>query len=207
MVYLDGILEILPHAICHRLRSDHHRRVVRPPNLACTDVPIALCGQLRVPLAARIPVMKLSTQSVGLLLLTMVVPGCGGGVPEQTATRTAQEQQPAPQPLPVEVTGPGQIVGFVFEDRNRNGLFDANDTRRAQLTVVLTNPSGTQQIRSAITDADGSFRLENLSAGEYRVTLQIPKGFERTNDDSFVLTVNADETAREVQFGITPQKT
>ena len=152
--------------------------------------------------------MKLSTHSVGLLLLTMVVPACGGGVPEETATRTPQEQQPvqpAPQ-LPVEVTGPGQIVGFVFEDRNRNGIFDANDTRRAQLTVVLTNPSGTQQIRSAITGADGGFRLENLAAGEYRVTLQIPEGFERTNDDSFALTVNADGMPREVLFGIAPQK-
>jgi SdrD B-like domain len=153
--------------------------------------------------------MKLSTHSVGLLLLTMVVPACGGGVPEETTTRTPQEQQPAqpaPQQLPVEVTGPGQIVGFAFEDRNRNGTFDSNDTRRAQLTVVLTNPSATQQIRSATTGTDGGFRLENLAPGEYRVTLQIPEGFERTNDDSFALTVNADGPPREVLFGIAPQK-
>jgi hypothetical protein len=150
--------------------------------------------------------MRLSMKShVGLLLLTMTVPACGGGAPEETVTRT-QEQQPAPQPPAVEVTGPGQIVGFVFQDRNRNGTFDANDTRMAQLTVVLTNPSATQQIRSATTGDDGSFRLENLPAGEHRVTLEIPKGFERTNDHSFVLTVNPDGTAREVQFGIAPQR-
>ena len=146
---------------------------------------------------------------LGLLLLTILVPACGGGAPEETVTRTPPAEQPRqlpPQQAPLEVTGPGQIVGFVFEDRNRNGTVEANDTRMAQLTVVLTNPSATQQIRSATTGADGSFRLENLAAGEYRVTLQIPAGFERTNDHSFVLAVSADGTAREVQFGIAPQK-
>ena len=106
----------------------------------------------------------------------------------------------------MKVTGLGQIVGFVFEDRNRKGTFDANDPRRAQLTVVLTNPSATQQIRSAIIGADGSFRFENLPAGEHRVTLEISQRFERTNDQSFVLTVNPDGTAREVQFASPPQK-
>jgi len=143
---------------------------------------------------------------LGLLLLTMVVPACGGGAPEETVTRTPREQQLAPRPPAVDVTGPGQIVGFVFQDTNRNGTFDANDTRMAQLTVVLTNPSTAQRIRSAKTGTDGSFRLENLAAGEYRVTLEIPEGFERTNDHSFVVDVNPDGTAREVQFGIARKK-
>jgi SdrD B-like domain len=146
---------------------------------------------------------------VGLFLLTMIVPACGGSAPEDALARSPQEPQPAqpaPQPSALEFMGPGQIVGFVFQDRNRNGTFDANDTRMAQLTVVLTNPSATQQIRSAITGDDGTFRLENLPAGEHRVTLEIPEGFARTNDPSSVLTVNPDGTAPEVRFGIAPVK-
>jgi len=37
----------------------------------------------------------------------------------------------------VEVIGPGRIVGVVLHGKNRNGIFNANDTGMAQLTVVL----------------------------------------------------------------------
>ena len=92
-------------------------------------------------------------------------------------------------------------MGFVFVDSNRNRTLDGNETRMANVPVSLTNPSATEQIRSATTGSDGGFRFDNLTAGSYRVTFQLPAGFERTTDNSFVVTVAADGTT-ETRFGI-----
>jgi hypothetical protein len=150
----------------------------------------------------------LSTISrIGLVLVTVVFAACGGASEEAPAP---QPQQPASQPLQSEVatpdastaTGSGRITGLVFEDQNRNGTFDASDARMAKQTVVLTNPSATQQVQSATTGDDGTFRLESVAAGEYRISLQIPEGYERTNDDSFGITIGAGVTPSEVRFGV-----
>jgi hypothetical protein len=135
---------------------------------------------------------------IAALLLTMVLPGCGGA-PEETVTRTPPEEQRS-EPSPPRETGSGQIVGFVFEDRDRNGEFTASDARMAHQTVTLADLSG--RIRSATTGDDGGFRFDNLPAGGYRITLQIPDGFERMTDNSFTLSVSEDGTVREVQFGV-----
>lgn len=146
------------------------------------------------------------------LLFVAVVLGACGGEPqprEESPTATAQEEPASPELPPADpatVGAPGEIVGFVFNDRDRNGTFDSSDARMPQQTVVLTNPASTEQIRSVTTDSTGAFRFEGLSPGDYRVRLEIPDGFQRTNDISMVLNVREFEPLAEVRFGIAPTK-
>jgi hypothetical protein len=146
------------------------------------------------------------------LLFVAVVLGACGGEPqpaEESPTETAQEEPASPGLSPADsaiVGAPGEIVGFVFDDRDRNGTFESSDARMPQQTVVLTNPASTEQIRSLTTDSTGAFRFDGLTPGDYRVTLEMPDGFQRTNDVSMVLNVRESEPLAEVRFGIAPQK-
>lgn len=97
------------------------------------------------------------------------------------------------------------VSGFVFEDGNRNGTFDADDVRMPQQTVILADPAGTTQIRLATTGSDGTFRFDDLAAADYRVTVQIPDGFDRTNDSSMVLTLGDTAPSADVRFGVAPR--
>jgi hypothetical protein len=152
--------------------------------------------------------MRISTISrIGLVSIIMAITACGGAGSGETAAPQPQESAAAPVKPAAPASepaarGPGRISGFVFEDRNRNSTYDTGDARVAKLTVALTNPSATQEVRSATTGDDGSFRLENLAPGKYRISLQIPEGYQRTSDDSFEIAVSADGTPLEVQFGI-----
>jgi hypothetical protein len=151
--------------------------------------------------------MRISTISrIGLVSIIIAVTACGGGSGETAAPQPLESAAPpvkpaAPASEPA-ATGPGRISGFVFEDRNRNGTYDTGDVRLANVTVALTNPSATHEVQSATTGDDGSFRLENLAPGTYRISLQIPEGYQRTSDDSFEIAVSADGTPLEVQFGV-----
>lgn len=118
------------------------------------------------------------------------------------ATGVPQASQQEVAPVPVELSGLGAIVGFVFEDKNRDGVFGQNDVRMAGETVILENPSRLTFIRSVTTGADSGFRFDHLPVGPYRVSVKVPEGFERTSDDSFVVTVAADGTAPEARFGV-----
>ena len=100
------------------------------------------------------------------------------------------------------LAAPFRISGYVFEDKNQNGLFDTGDERLGSQTVLVTNPSATQRLHNATTDPTGSFRFADLPDGEYRVMVMIPDGFYRTNDDSFNVTVLGEEPMQEVHFGI-----
>lgn len=100
------------------------------------------------------------------------------------------------------MVGPREISGYVFEDKNRNGQFDTGDERLGSQTVLVTNPSATKRLHNATTDASGSFRFADLADGEYRVSVLVPEGFDRTNDDSFSLTVLGNQPMAEVHFGI-----
>jgi len=90
----------------------------------------------------------------------------------------------------------------VFEDKDRNGKFDGGDARLGSQTVLVTNPNATQRIQEVTTDASGNFGFAGLGAGEYRVSVQIPKGYERTNDDSMTVNLGGNQGVKEVQFGI-----
>lgn len=142
---------------------------------------------------------------VALFTLTaIVVAACGRQTEQQASSESpAASQAPAGPPAPPPVmVGPREISGYVFEDKNRNGLFDTGDERLGSQTVLVTNPSATKRLHNATTDASGSFRFGDLSDGEYRVSVLVPEGFDRTNDDSFSLTVLGNQPMPEVHFGL-----
>ena len=137
-------------------------------------------------------------------LMAIMVAGCGRSTEQQSASESsAASQAPAAPPAPPPVmVGPREISGYVFEDKNRNGQFDTGDERLGSQTVLVTNPSATKRLHNATTDASGSFRFGDLADGEYRVSLLVPEGFDRTNDDSFSVMVLGNQPMAEVHFGV-----
>ena len=135
---------------------------------------------------------------VAFTLMTIVVSGCGRSTEQQSSESSAATKPAAPKIM----VKPREISGYVFEDKNQNGLFDTGDERLGAQTVLITNPSATKRLHNATTDGSGSFRFGDLPDGEYRVMVMIPEGFYRTNDDSFNLTVLGDQPMVEVHFGV-----
>jgi SdrD B-like protein len=136
-------------------------------------------------------------------LLALASSACGNKAPSADRTNAPQAQPSSPaSEQAASASGAGQITGFVFEDKNRNGVFDAGDNRLSGQVVLLTNRDRSQRFGSATTSDDGSFHFDQIAGGEYRVSLNIPEKFERTNDDSFMLKVPEKGTAPTVTFGI-----
>ena len=78
---------------------------------------------------------------------------------------------------PVPTTG--ELNGFLFTDRNRNGALDRRDIRSANRSVWLdTNADGLLSSGEArtVTVADGSYSFPTLPPGRYRVASNAPTG-------------------------------
>lgn len=67
----------------------------------------------------------------------------------------------------VEVPVTYRISGVVYEDANENALRDENETGLAGWTLDLSGMTTT-------TAADGTYLFENLSAGDYVLSLVVP---------------------------------
>jgi hypothetical protein len=145
------------------------------------------------------------TRLIAWCALTVIAAaGCGRG-PEQQSSSESPAASPAPAAAPAPppvMVGPREISGYVFDDKNRNGQFDTGDERLGSQTVVVTNLSATKRLHNATTDGSGSFRFGDLADGEYRVSVLVPDGFDRTNDDSFSVTVLGNQPMAEVHFGL-----
>src|SRR5688572_29923368 len=144
----------------------------------------------------------------GVFVASVALFACGRSESEQSAPQASSSAPGTSSPAP-SATGPlgapGVVAGIVFEDKNHNGAMDADESRLSGQTVLVTNPSATERITSTTTNADGRFEFSDLRDGELRVSVQVPKGYARTNDDSFTFTSADDRPLREVYFGIAPQ--
>ena len=71
----------------------------------------------------------------------------------------------------------------VWIDANRNGVQDEGEENLAGVTVTVTPPAGSgEQPRTATTDADGKWRIEELTPGvEYTVSFELPDGYKATD--------------------------
>ncbi len=72
----------------------------------------------------------------------------------------------------VSQTWAGSLGGVVFEDRNRNGIFDAEEPPLAGLRILLMGAEGTA-LQLAQTGQDGSYLFADLPEGSY--VLSVPQ--------------------------------
>ena len=72
------------------------------------------------------------------------------------------------------------LAGVVYNDKNNNGVFDAGDAGigGVQIRIQGTQANGTSVDRTVSTDANGSYKLTNLLAGNYTITETQPNGFD-----------------------------
>jgi len=134
-------------------------------------------------------------------------PACstGSSTPAEPppSDQTPLEQAPA-QVAPPQ--GDAAIAGFVYEDRNRNQRPDEGEPRLAARTVRLHNPDATVAMGLATTSENGNYLFEKVAGGDYRVTVVVPEGWERTSDDSFVITLPATGILTDVAFGMVKRR-
>jgi SdrD B-like domain/Prealbumin-like fold domain len=109
----------------------------------------------------------------------------------------------------------GSIGDFVWNDRNANGVIDPGEPPiEGVLVFIDANGNGVYDANTElfdITDANGFYKIENLSAGSYSVRTDIstiPQGSTQTYDLNGIGTPNqatrvltAGEDATNVDFG------
>lgn len=75
------------------------------------------------------------------------------------------------------------VGDFVWEDTNGDGIQNEGEPPVAGVTVTVTPPEGSdEQPRTATTDADGKWRIDELTPGvEYTVSFELPEGYKATD--------------------------
>jgi len=76
---------------------------------------------------------------------------------------------------------PSSIAGFVYHDRNDNGIREAGEEAIAGTTVLLFDAAGVQ-VGATTTDANGLYQFNGLSKSVYRVVEQQPSGWRDGRD-------------------------
>ncbi|MDA7980313.1 MAG: LEPR-XLL domain-containing protein [Pirellulales bacterium] len=72
---------------------------------------------------------------------------------------------------------PASISGQVYADDNDNGQIDSGEMLLPGVTVELLDANGNPTGRTAVTDANGAYRFDNLLPGSYGVREFQPSGF------------------------------
>ncbi|WP_197443072.1 SdrD B-like domain-containing protein [Lignipirellula cremea] len=70
---------------------------------------------------------------------------------------------------------PAMISGFVYHDKDNDGVYDANEDPIEGAVVMIFK--GDTVVGTATTGADGSYKFTDLRAGEYRIMETQPAGF------------------------------
>ena len=84
--------------------------------------------------------------------------------------------QPVVEPTPVPATY--ELGDYVWNDTNRDGIQNSNETGIAGVTVTLTKPDGSTE--TTTTDSSGKYVFKGLENGEYIVTFTTPEGYVPT---------------------------
>lgn len=87
----------------------------------------------------------------------------------------------------------GAITGTAFFDLNYNGLWDEGEPGYEGVTLEAIKLSNNDSMGKTVTGEDGSYRLENLRGGDYRLRAILP-------NDGSIFTVTAPGTADQVNL-------
>ncbi len=78
---------------------------------------------------------------------------------------------------------PAGLSGFVYVDTNDNGVKDAGETGIGGVTVTLTGSDDVGAVSTtALTDATGFYRFQNLRPGTYTITESQPDNYKDGKD-------------------------
>ena len=115
------------------------------------------------------------------------------GTPVVTATATATAS-PSPTSKPVRAIG-----GVVWEDVDADGKPEAGEPPLPGAVVRLLNGQGAE-VGQRTTPADGIYLFNDLPAGQYSVTAQMPAGYQLTTPATAVVYLTGYGTVP-VDFG------
>ena len=96
---------------------------------------------------------------------------------------------------------PGAIGDTVFNDANGNGVQDPGEVGFGGVVVTLRDAAGTV-IATAVTDANGNYRFNNLPAGTYTVTLTPPLGSTLTTPGQLSFNLASGQIVENADFGL-----
>ena len=74
------------------------------------------------------------------------------------------------------------IGNYVWEDKNFNGVQDANEAGISNVTVKLLSSTGVV-LATTTTDVSGAYAFTNLNPGDYKVQVVTPSGYFITKKD------------------------
>jgi hypothetical protein len=137
------------------------------------DTLFAIAQQYRADLAAIYALNGLNETSVLKIGQAIRVP-----LPGETAP-TATPPPPTPQPIVV-----GSVCVSAFEDAAGDGRYDAGDGPLAGAAFIIADASG-----ATVAAANRPRCFDDLPAGAYAVSAQVPAGFVATTDTQWGVAV------------------
>ena len=103
----------------------------------------------------------------------------------------------------VEPVKTASITGVVFNDTDKDGLFDDNDERSGVRTVFI-DTNGNKKLdsgeKSVQSNSEGRYTFTGLTAGTYRLTRVFPSGYKLSNNNDGFVTITV--TAGQVKTGV-----
>ncbi len=101
--------------------------------------------------------------------------------------------------LVVQAPRPGSISGMKWNDADGDGVKDAEEQGIQNWNIYLTGA----KIDSTLTDAEGHYSFNGLSAGEYTVREETREGWAQTYPESVthIVVLTAGEDANQKNFG------
>ena len=137
------------------------------------------------------------------------------GIDMFTYVAVANGVESAPAQVTIEVgnTRPSSVTGYVYADPDHNGVMEENDVRFGGVKIRLRGEDLLGNLTTLVThtEADGSYRFDNLMAGTYTVTefqpMQLLDGKDTVDgqlslrNDRFVIDLPGGVTAGDYNFG------
>ena len=102
----------------------------------------------------------------------------------------------------------GTISGLKFEDHDGSGAQEAGEDGLAGVTINLLDTNGVV-LRTDVTATDGSYEFLDVAPGDYRVSENVPTGFQQTLPDVgqggyYPVTMPLEGEAEGLDFGNQP---